>query len=167
MENFNLPNDINLIPENRHAAQKICLAKASPTPSLNSRILLSKHPPQRLHTLYHPPKLILLLAPYLPLLRRIFFLITPLDLKRREVQLRVESVDIFVVVGREAAKRGDKGEEFADIVSGGRLECVIGGVERWVEGRRERGRRTEIRRPSSRKRWCCWCSSSCGCWRRS
>ena len=83
---------------------------------LDSTILFRKLPRQRLHAIHHPLEIILLLASYLSNLRRVIFLVTPLDLKRRKVELRVYAVDILVVVGGEAAECADQGDEFVDVV---------------------------------------------------
>jgi hypothetical protein len=86
--------------------------------ALNSAILLRKLPRQRLNALHHPLEIILLFTSQLALRRRVVFLVTPLDLDRREVQLGVEAENILVVVRGEAAERGDEGHELADVVPG-------------------------------------------------
>jgi hypothetical protein len=66
---------------------------------LDSRILLSKLPRQSLNAIHNPLEVILLLTRNLTTRsRRVIFLITPLDLKRSEVELGIYAIDILVVI---------------------------------------------------------------------
>lgn len=87
-------------------------------PRSYSRVLLRKLPPQRLNAIRNPLELILLLGSNLADIarRRIVVFIRPLDLKRVQLNLGVEAVDVLGRMRGEAAQGVDQTHQLVDVV---------------------------------------------------
>jgi hypothetical protein len=125
---------------------------------LDSRVLLRELPRQRLDTVHNPLELILLLARDLTTSSRwVIFLITPLDLESRKVELRIQAVNVLVVIRRKPTQGGDERHKFTYVIPVFELEKRW--LFDWLAGL------TGAHRPSSPTTLRCRCSSSCARWR--